>query len=148
MPISSSQHRRRLTNKQTPNEQHKRRIPHHSSKSSIRQLHPSNAGTACHVNIPPDPGEIKCYIEFPALECQDEETNMQQEAANNHTPHACNNIQDNNAVSQGTDQGDPDTHKPNTNNAKDTMNSIKAPMVNRLMDTTQQTSAQTQCYWQ
>ena len=66
----------------TSNEQRKRRIPHHASKSSIRRLHLSNAGTAGPVNLPPDPGEHNRYIEFPTLECQDEETPMQQDETN------------------------------------------------------------------
>ena len=41
----------------TSNEQRKRRIPHHTSKSAMRRLHPSDAGTVGPTNAPPDPGK-------------------------------------------------------------------------------------------
>ena len=65
----------------TSNEQRKQRIPHLQSKSSMRRLHLSNAGTVGHINVPPDPGEIHRYIGFPLLENQNEATPMHQEEA-------------------------------------------------------------------
>ena len=88
----------------TSNEQRKRRIPHHQSKSSMRRLHLSDAGTVGQINIPPDPGEIHWYIEFPTLESQDEDGNMQQEDTNTDTQQQNTNNQDD-TMSQGTEQG-------------------------------------------
>ena len=45
----------------------------------MRCLHPSDAGTSGSINLPPDPGDTSRYIEFPALERQEEEATMHQD---------------------------------------------------------------------
>ena len=45
----------------------------------MRRLHPSDAGTAGPMDIPPDPGEVHRYVEFPTLENQDEDANKMQQ---------------------------------------------------------------------
>ena len=42
----------------TSNEQRKRRLPHHSSKSSMQKIHPNDAGNLGQSNAPPDPAPI------------------------------------------------------------------------------------------
>ena len=39
----------------TSNEQRKRRLPHHTSKSSIRRIHPNHTGNIGPSHAPPDP---------------------------------------------------------------------------------------------
>ena len=97
----------------TSNEQRKRRIPHLQSKSSIRRLHSSDAGTTGQINVPPDPGEIHRYIEFLTLENQDEESQMQQDETNDVTH------QDTQASQDDTMSHDPDDTASKQSNQQD-----------------------------
>ena len=76
----------------TSNEQRKRRIPHPTAKTSMRRLHPNDAGTTGPNNAPPDPGALYRYVEFPALTSQVEDIAVQQAALHG--------IQDDTAVTQ------------------------------------------------
>ena len=84
----------------------------------MRRLHPSDAGTVGQVNIPPDPGDIHRYVEFPTLESQDEEGHMQQDEANTDIPLNSTNTLAEDAMSQGTDQDSGDTSTMSVHNAQ------------------------------
>ena len=71
----------------TSTDQRKRRIPQKLSKSSMRRIHPSDAGTTSPTNVPPDPGDTHRYRDSPTQEHQDDDTTMHNDAApnNSHT---------------------------------------------------------------
>ena len=113
----------------TSNEQCKRRITHQPSKSSMRRLHPSNAGSTGQMNIPPDPGEIHRYIEFPTLESQDEESPMHQEEVHDEVQSTAQRHPGHNTMSQDdqahvdsecTEHTDADTAMPDNAKANNT----------------------------
>ena len=95
----------------------------------MRRLHPSDAGTAGQLNIPPDPGETNRYIEFSTLESQHEEAHMHHEEANyNSSPNKLIDNVEADAMSQGTDHGEIDTNPPTNHNDSATATDIVSTM--------------------
>ena len=105
----------------------------------MRQLHPSNAGTAGPINLPPDPSELNRYIEFPTLESQDEEAHMQQEATQeeaqdttSHTPQY--GLEEDN-MSQGDTDAEVNANSTETTDDDTSMqNIVKVTDVNEPLD--------------
>ena len=91
----------------------------------MRRIHPSGASTVGQVNTPLDPGDFHCYVEFPTLESQDEDGHMQQDEEHNNTPQSTNDNLEDDAMSQGTDQGIGNTSTMSVHNVKDN-NTIEA----------------------
>ena len=100
----------------TSNDQRKRHIPHHASKSSMRRIHPNDAGTVGQVSIPPDPGDIHRYIEVPTLQRQEEAVIMQQNTVTADTPQRTIDTLEEDVMSQSTEQ---DNGTTDVNGGKD-----------------------------
>ena len=98
----------------TSYEQRKRRIPHPTSKSSMRRIHPSDAGTVHKVNVPPDPGETNPY-ENSATTYKEADTLMEQDDNKADSPQRNHPHPQEDEMSQSTEQSAETISSPHAN---------------------------------